>query len=378
MSSVFGDAGMKIGIDARTLNVKGGSKTYASNLLSNIHKRDDITLFGVDRFENYTCVEEKLNQQNPLNRLYYDNIKMPNLLKRHDIDIFHGLKGVGPKLETVKTIITVHDIHVLVYPQFAKFKDLVYWKYFSPISIKRADKIISVSEATKKDLIEKMDVPADKIEVIHESYDSKLYCRREDAYQKVRSFLAEKRIDISNKKIILNVNTVSPRKNIDGVIKAFNQVASTEKDLILIVAGRDGWKTKKTYEEYNRSLFKDQIHFVGFTPDEIVADMYNVAEAFVYPSFYEGFGLPILEAQACGCPVITSNISSMPEVAGRGALLVDPYSVEEISDAMSSIIFDEASREPLIKKGLTNSAKFSWEKCADRTLQVYQEVYDEG
>jgi glycosyltransferase involved in cell wall biosynthesis len=378
MSSVYGDAGMKIGIDARTLNVRGGSKTYASNLLSNIHERNDITLFGVDIFQNYTCVEEKLNQQNPLNRLYYDNIKMPKLLKHHDIDVFHGLKGVGPKSETVKTIITVHDIHVLAYPKFSKFKDLVYWKYFSPISIKRADKIISVSEATKKDLIQKMDIPADKIEVIHESYDSKLYCRREDAHQKVRSFLAEKRIDISNKKIILNVNTVSPRKNIDRVIKAFNQVASTEKDLILIVAGRDGWKTKKTYEEYNRSPFKDQIHFVGFTPDEIVADMYNVAEVFVYPSFYEGFGLPILEAQACGCPVITSNISSMPEVAGRGALLVDPYSVEEISAAMSSIIFDEASREPLIEKGLTNSAKFSWEKCADRTLQVYQEVYNEG
>jgi len=369
---------MKIGVDARALNVKGGSKTYASNLLSNIHKRDNITLFGVNEYENYSCVEEKLDQQNPLNRLYYDNIKMPGLLKSHNIDIFHGLKGVGPKLETVKTIITVHDIHVLAHPQFAKFKDLVYWKYFSPASIKKADKIISVSEATKKDLIEKIDIPADKIEVIHESYDSELYCRRENAYQNVRSFLAEKNIDISDKKIVLNVNTVSPRKNIDGVIKAFNQVANTEEKLILIIAGRDGWKTEKTYEEYDRSPFKDRIHFVGFTPDEIVADMYNVAEAFVYPSFYEGFGLPILEAQACGCPVITSNISSMPEVAGEGALLVDPHNVEEISDAISQIVLDEVSRSSLIEKGLSNSAKFSWGECADRTSQIYQEVYDEG
>ncbi|WP_256621499.1 glycosyltransferase family 4 protein [Methanolobus chelungpuianus] len=369
---------MRVGVDARTLNIKGGSRTYASNLLSNIRDRDDITLFGVDGYEDYTCVEEKLDQQNPLNRLYYDNIKLPKMLKSHDIDIFHGLKGVGPKVEAVKTIITVHDIHVLAYPRFAKFKDLVYWKYFSPASIRRADKIISVSKATKKDLMEKMDIPADRIVVIHESYDSNLYCRREGAYQRVSSFLAEKRIDISNKRIILNVNTVSPRKNIDGVIRAFNLVAGTEEDLVLIIAGRDGWKTRQTYEEYNSSPFKSQIHFVGFTPDEVVADMYNVAEAFVYPSFYEGFGLPILEAQACGCPVITSGISSMPEVAGRGALLVDPYKVEEISDAISDIIADQALRESLIKKGLANSAKFSWEECANKTLQVYQEVYDEG
>ena len=369
---------MKIGIDARTLKVRGGSKTYASNLLSNIHERDDIILFGVNKYENYTCIEEKLNQQNPLNRLYYDNIKLPKLLKSHNIDVFHGLKGVGPKLESVKTIITVHDIHVLAHPQFAKFKDLVYWKYFSPASVKKADKIISVSEATKKDLIEKIDIPADNIEVIYESYDSNLYCRRENSYQNARLFLAEKNIDISDKKIILNVNTVSPRKNIGGVIKAFNQVASTEENIILIVAGRDGWKTEKTYKEYNISPFKNRIHFVGFTPDEIVADMYNVAEAFVYPSFYEGFGLPILEAQACGCPVITSNISSMPEVAGRGALLVDPYNVEDISNAISNIVFDKISRNSLIEKGLNNSTKFSWEECANRTSQIYQEVYDEG
>ncbi|MDD4156763.1 MAG: glycosyltransferase family 1 protein [Candidatus Cloacimonetes bacterium] len=369
---------MKIGIDARTLDVKGGSKTYASNLLSNVHKRENVTLFGINNFENYKCVKEELDQQNPLNRLYYDNIKLPQLLKKYNINVFHGLKGVGPKLKSVKTIITVHDIHVLVYPQFAKFKDLIYWKYFSPMNIKKADKIISVSEATKKDLIEKLNIPADTIKVIHESYDSELYHIRQDSFQKVVSFLSKKEINITNKKIVLNVNTISPRKNVAGVIKAFNLIASNNSDLILIISGREGWKTNEIYYEFRNSPYKNRIYFIGFTPDDIVADLYNVAEVFVYPSFYEGFGLPILEAQACGCPVITSNVSSMPEIAGDGAILVDPYSVEEISNAMSKIVSHDELRNDLIQKGYNNCKRFSWEKCSIDTLKVYKEVYDEG
>jgi len=369
---------MKIGIDARTLNIKGGSKTYASNLLSNIHKRENIILFGINNFENYTCVKEELNQQNPLNRLYYDNIKLPQLLTKYNIDIFHGLKGTGPKLKLVKTIITVHDIHVLVHPQFSKFKDLVYWKYFSPMNIKKADKIISVSEATKKDLIEKLNIPSNNIKVIYESYDSKLYQTKSNSLQKVKSFLHEKNINIDNKKIVLNVNTISPRKNVDGVIKAFNLVASKNNDVLLIISGRDGWKTNEIYNEFRCSPFKNRIHFIGFTPDDIVADLYNVAEVFVYPSFYEGFGLPILEAQACGCPVITSNVSSMPEIAGDGAILVDPYNVKETSSAIFKITSNDELRNELIQKGFNNCKRFSWKKCAADTLEVYNEVYNGG
>lgn len=368
---------MKIGIDARTLSVNGGSKTYASNLLLNIKKRENITLFGIDKFENYKCINEKLNQQSPFYRLYYDNLKLSRLLKKQKITIFHGLKGIAPKLKHIKIIITVHDTIFLVYPQFGTLKELIYWKYISPKDINKADHIIAISNSTKKDLIERLRIHPKNITVIHESYNSNLYKIRKSSYKNINKFLKQKGIDIKDKKIILNVNTISPRKNISGLIKAFNLIAKKNPNLILIISGRDGWKTKKTYEEYNKSYFKNRIYFLGFTPEKIVADLYNIARVFVYPSFYEGFGLPILEAQACGCPVITSNVSSMPEVAGSSGILINPNNVNEIADAIFKVISNKKFRYKLIKKGYENLKRFSWKKCAEETLKVYEEVHNE-
>ncbi len=364
---------IKIGIDARTLNVKGGSKTYASNLLHNIKDRENIILFGVDKFEDYKCVPEKTNQQNPFFRLYYEKFKLPKLLKDYKIDVFHGLKGVAPKINSVKIIITVHDLYVFKYPQYANFKDLIYWRYFSPKYIKKADKIIAVSYATKKDLIDYLKINPNKISVIWESYNNRIY-KINNNTTKTISFFREKNIDIKDKSIILNVNTISPRKNIQRIIQSFNEVAPDRPDTILLVVGRDGWKTRRIYKEYNKSPFKDRIYFIGFVPDEVIADLYNMASVFVYSSFYEGFGLPVLEAQACGCPVITSNVSSMPEVAGEAGILVDPNNVSSISEAISAVVDDNNYRKELITKGFNNIKIFSWEKCAEETKKIYKEV----
>lgn len=361
-------------MDARTLYVKGGSRTYASNLLKNISKKENIVLFGVSEFDGYKCVPEPSNQQNPFFRLYYDYIKLPRLLKKHKMDVFHGLKGVGPKTTKVKTIITVHDLYVLRYPNFASVKDKIYWKYISLRQIKRSDKIIAVSSSTKSDLITFLKIEPEKIKVIYESFNKELYKIRENAKERVINHLEKKSIFIQDTKIILNVNTIQPRKNIVNLIKAFNIIAPHFEDYILIIAGRIGWKTRKIFEEYKKSPFKERIHFIGFAPDEIVADLYNIAKVFVYPSFYEGFGLPILEAQACGCPVVTSNISSMPEVAGDGAELIDPNNAEDIANSVIKILDDKEYRNKLIKKGFENIKRFSWKKCAEDTVKTYEEV----
>jgi glycosyltransferase involved in cell wall biosynthesis len=373
---------MKIGIDARTLNVLGGSKTYASNLLLNIKKRDDIILFGVNKFQDYKCVGEKLNQQNPIFRLYYDYIKLPFLLRKYKIDIFHGLKGIIPSTINCKKVVTVHDIGGFVYPKFSTFKNKVYWGIISTKCIKNSDYIISISKSTEKDIIQFLGEDSDKITCIYEGYNNKIFMKkdRKKSLRRISLFLKQKNIEainIINKNIILNINTISPRKNIINIIKSFNNVADKDDNAILIISGKKGWKYNDVFKEYNKSPFKNKIFFLDYVPDNIISDLYNISSIFIYPSFYEGFGLPILEAQACGCPVITSNVSSMPEVAGKGAILVNPYNINEISKAMRNVLTDKELKYKLIKEGFKNIKRFSWKKCARETLNVYKKIYNE-
>jgi len=363
---------MKIGVDARTLNVKGGSQTYAYNLLANIKERENFVLFGIDKFEDYKCIPTKLNQQNPIARLWYEYIVLPRLIKRMDIGLFHGLKGNGLKVRNVKTVITVHDIMIYLFPHYETFIKSFYWKYITPRNIKKADKIIAVSHVTKKDLVEKMLIDPGKIEVIHESFNSNLYKKKKTSLKELEVYFENNAIPAKGKDILLNVNTITLRKNIDGIIKSFNLIAEKYKNSLLMIVGRDGWKTQKVYEAYNKSPYKDRIYFLGFVSDSIIADLYNIAKVFIYPSFYEGFGLPILEAQACGCPVITSDVSSMPEIAGGSALIIDPENVQSIADAVDVVLEKIQINDELIEKGFDNIRRFSWKKCAEETLKVYQ------
>jgi glycosyltransferase involved in cell wall biosynthesis len=373
---------MKIGIDARTLNVKGGTRTYAQNILDKIGHRDNIILYGIEKFKDYVCINSNGNQLHPINRLIWDFITLPNLLDKHDITLYHGLKGNIPIFSKCKKIVTVHDTISFSYPEHSNKIDYVYWRYFIPYCIKKADHIIAVSKSTKNDLAYFLKISPDKISVIYEAYDDKTYTifNKKDCYKRIKQFLDNKSINVelNDSKIILNVNTIQPRKNIVGIIKAFNQIAHKDNKSKLLICGKKGWKTQDICAEYNRSPFKDRILFLGFVPDQIVADLYNISHVFIYPSFYEGFGLPILEAQACGCPVIASNVSSMPEVAGDGAILVDPYSVEEMANAISEVISNEESRDSLTEKGLKNCNTYSWKKCAEETMKIYEEVYNGG
>jgi len=363
---------IKIGIDARTLRIDGGGKTYAKNLLHNIKKRDNIILFGIDSFENYECIDEKSNQQNPLCRIYYENVTLPHLIKKEGVSIFHGLKGTTPKVSGVTSIVTVLDISNFYYPEFQEWVDSIYWGLIIPRKIKKADKIIAISSSTKNDLVKILNISSSKINVTNLAYDLDLHTFKNECVRDAKNFLKSKDININKKKIILNVNTLSPRKNIVGLIKAFNINAKEDSSLILIISGKDGWKTEEMYTEYHKSSFRNRIYFLGFTPERALIGLYNLATIFVYPSFYEGFGLPILDAQASGCPVITSNISSMPEVAGKGAILINPNNIIDIAKAMKKLIQNKGFRNELIKRGYKNMRNFSWTKCARETENIYE------
>lgn len=371
---------MKIGVDARTFHVKGGSRTYAINLVNSLSNKNNYVLFGVKKYKNFECTGGDISSAS-IKRLLSDLIYFNRLIRQNKIELFHGVKGTLPYGVNCKKVITVHDVLTFIIPCHFNKTDALFWKLFLPRSIRIADKIIAVSEATKKDIIRIFKIPEEKIKVIHEGFQTKLFYPKDKriSLNRIKHYLEnEKNIFIERldkKNIIFNVNTISPRKNIDKLIRSFSEIAKEDNDAILIIAGKKGWKYEEIFNAYENSKYKERIHFLGFAKDDIIAELYNIATLFVYPSLYEGFGLPILEAQSCGCPVVASNISSIPEVLGESGALVNPESTESITYSIVNLLKSERTRDKYIKKGYENLKRFSWEKCAKETEKVYEEVF---
>jgi len=368
---------IKIAIDARTLDVKGGSRTYAKNFLYEFKNKKSAILFGPKKFENFNCHPIKSNQKNPLLKIFWEIFILPHLINKYHVNIFHGLKGFVPPFTYCRTVVTINDLASFVYPETNKFPDNFYWRYLIPFYIKRADHIIAISEATKRDLVKFLGIDPKKITTIHLAYSKKFFFikNREGCYKKVDNLFKQKNINMKNlkqKKIILSVNTIQPRKNIVGLIKAFENIAGENEQVLLFLVGKWGWKYEEIKKTHAFSKYKNRIIFLGFVPDEILADLYNISFLLAYPSFYEGFGLPILEAQACGCPVITSDISSMPEIAGKGAIIINPYDINQITKAIEELINNKRLRDKLIKEGHKNIKRFSWKKTASETMEIYK------
>ncbi len=255
-----------------------------------------------------------------------------------------------------KLVLTIHDIAFLTYAKsFSRFFRL-YYTFLIPFNIKRADQIITISEASKKEILRLFPNVEDKINIISQGIDSK--------YKIINEF--------KKKKQILYVGSINERKNIIGVIEAFEKLPK-ELDYDLIIVGNFFnlfSLSDKMKETIQRAKFNNKIIFKEGLNDKELIEEYNLSTVFIFPSFYEGFGFPPLEAMACGTPVITSNISSMPEVCGDAAMYVDPYDVDDISKKIEFLLANEEERERLIKKGLERVKHFTWEKSAKKHLDV--------
>ncbi len=292
----------------------------------------------------------------------------------------------------LKTVVTVHDLGSEYLPKMHQLKQQLYLKYITKYQLRSATKLIAVSKATKEDLLKKAGVDEKKIEVVYEGFDQKLFKPARNASTSVAGGpTIPDALVTSLKQYYLFVGTIQPRKNLERLIKAFaiyssNEVRSYHKNINilkvssrmhsnnnLVIVGQKGWLSEDIYKLPKKLGIEERVKFLGYVPDEKMPALYSNALALVFPSLFEGFGLPILEAQACGCPVITSNTSSMPEIAGKGAILVDPYSVDDIVSGMSRIMNHEL-RIKLIKAGFENVKRFSWEKCARETLRVLESV----
>ena len=285
------------------------------------------------------------------------------------IDLYHATDFVlPPTLPSTKTLLTVHDLSFVRVPETASPSLKAYLDRVVPLSVKRADHILADSQATKNDLIELYAVKSKKISVLLTGVD-KRFKPSNTGEMTIRN-----KYSVGDRPYLFTIGTVQPRKNYARIIQSLAKLREEGHDLDLVIAGGHGWLADPIYQTIQETQMTDYVKLIGFADDEDIPTLYTNAECVVFPSLYEGFGYPVLEGMACGTPVITSNISSLPEVAGDAALMVNPYDVDAITNAIRSIITDDELRKTLTERGFEQIKHFTWEKSAQQLHQIYTDL----
>lgn len=283
-------------------------------------------------------------------------------------ELFHATEHLLLPLRTVPTVLTVHDLIFRHLPAHHKPLNRWYLNLAMPLYCRRAMHVVTISKCTARDLVSAYGVPKEKITVVPEAADPRFHPQPLDTVTAVR---ARYGLPV---RYLLFVGTIEPRKNLTRLLAAFEIVHTDGLTDGLVIAGRRGWLCDDFFAALERSSARDAVILPGYVPDEDLPSIYAGAQALVFPSLYEGFGLPVLEAMACGTPVLASRASSMPEVGGRAASYFDPTSVEEMADNVRHLLRDNALKEEMQIEGLAQAAHFSWKKAAAETEAVYSAV----
>jgi glycosyltransferase involved in cell wall biosynthesis len=374
---------MKIAIDVRTvLPNRSGVGNYVLHLTENLIRVDPDSLYYFLTFKkNIPLLGALDGRENPMLTVFshenhpmgdfWEHFILPLRLKKRGIDIFHGPASLIPfRKDHYKTVVTIHDLVAFLFSETIPLKYGAYMRYLLRHAVKKADKIISVSYHTREDLVRILNVPKEKIVVIHEA-PSPIF--RSYPPEEVRTVL-ENRYGI-RKKYIYHLGNIEPRKNLINLLEAFTLVCrETGSDYQLVVSGQKGWLIRSLSRFLKTYPLQDQVLFTGYVPHQDLPYFMNGAELFVFPSLYEGFGLPVLEAMRCGTPVISSNLSSIPEIAGNAAVLVDPTDVQALAGEIVRLLRSREERERRSRLGLVQAARFSWAEVARKTLEVYRSV----
>lgn len=371
---------MRIGIDGRAAKWYRGTGigTYTYQLikcLNNIDSINNYLLFMPESFKNdiYLKKNFKLDNAPQSDKInFWEQINIPNIIKNNKIDLYHvPQNGVGlPINKNCRFIITLHDVIPYRMPETVSNRYLKIFSEYIPKIVPLCDGIITVSNFSKKDIVKSFNFPENKIYVTH--------LASEDIYKpmdkRISRYVARKYYSITED-YILYVGGFSPRKNILGLIDSFSKlITSYKKPLFLVIAGKKG-ESYNIYKERTEKLnISDKVLFPGFISIEHLPYIYNAANLFVYPSFYEGFGLPPIEAMACGIPVITSNTTSLPEVVGKGALLINPLNKTNLCEAMLEVLSDNNLKNKLISSGIKRSSELSWKKTIKNTINIYNKI----
>lgn len=311
-----------------------------------------------------------------LTRLWFRaRIPLPVETFTGPLSLFHATDFVLPPLRRgTRSIVQVHDLSFLRVPEASPPALRSWLERVVPASVRRADHVLSDSCATRDDLLEFYDVsPGTAVTVLHGGVDGRFRPRPAQEQQAVRN-----KYHLDQWPFVLTIGTLQPRKNHRRLMQAFSRLTQADRDLRLVIGGGAGWLSEPFYRQLRESGIEDRVHLTGFVDDADLPALYSAAEVFAFPSLYEGFGLPVLEAMACATPVVTSNVSSLPEVAGDAALLIDPHDVEALADALRRLLDDGELRRQLIAAGQARAAQFSWRRAALELLEVYRVVGDLG
>jgi len=351
---------MKIGFNAYFLKgLRAGIGRYSWNVLEGLRK---IALN--DRFS--IC-------DNPLglNKFLFEQVYLPFKLWQDRPAVFFSPSMILPFWGKTPSVMVVYDLVFDLFPQYYRgLINQLYLKLFFAPSLLRAKKIIAISESTKMDLVNIYQVPPEKVRVIHLA-----------AAEEYKIITDQARLSAIKRKYslpdnyLLFVGTVEPRKNVRGLLQAyFSLPLSIRERHRLVICGQKGWGYKVLQAWLQDQPARDEVVFLNYVDEADLPAIYNQAALFVYPSFYEGFGLPVLEAMACGVPTITSKTSSIPEVAGDAAILIDPNDPAQLAEKISQVLADNALAEELRANGLKQASKFSWQKTAQETMKLIKEL----
>lgn len=307
--------------------------------------------------------------RHPILWLIWYEVSVYRKLKRIKPDVFISMDGMIPLRSKVKSIAVIHDIAFESFPEAVPFLVRKYYQLFFPLYARKATKIITVSEFSQKDIAEKYHLSPDKIHVVYNGHQGVFKPLDKAEISKIREEISR------GYPYFLYNGSLHPRKNVSNLLKAFDLFKEKDRQNIkLVISGRRAWKTKEMERVYENMNFKDEVIFTGWLPEKKLAELTASALAFVYVSLFEGFGIPVLNAMYCDVPVIVSNTSSLPEVAGDAALYTAPADFRQLADLMHLISVDEFLRKDLIEKGRKQREKFSWVKSAEGFYEVIRNL----
>ena len=371
----------QVGINAHLLSRQAGYRSagvhgYIHNLLlrlpaveqgANLHYTIYRGTGPPEPGERMAIVRSRWPTGRPWVRILWEQLALP----WQRMDLLHSTAFITPLISPWPTVITVYDLSFLHYPAAFTPGRQAYLRLFAQLSCRRAQRVIAISQSTRRDLVRQWKLPAAKIDVAYPGVGGQfrpLPAAELNAFR-VRRGLPER--------FILALGTLQPRKNLVRLVQAYGRLRAQGAKTKLVLAGGKGWLYQEILAEIERLNLDNDVILPGFVPDNELALWYNAAALLAYPSLYEGFGLPVVEAMACGTPVVSSNVSSMPEAAGSAGLLVDPHNTEALANALHRALTEAALREEMQAKGLAQAARFSWTGTAAATVAAYQRVLGE-
>lgn len=319
-------------------------------------------------YPNITMRPAAFDTESPLKRIVWEQAIQPFALARGGFDLYHAMAFVSPLRLKAPSVVTIYDLSFVHYPERLTRARRLYLQKFTPLACKRATRVIAISHSTAHDLTATLDIPPEKIDIAAPGYDREVFHPLPQA--QIDEF---RRIKNLPSQFWLFIGTIEPRKNLATLFEAYAQLPAHNRPK-LVIGGGKGWDTEPIFAAVKRLGLSEDVQFVGFIPTDELALWYNCADVFIYPSVFEGFGLPVLEAMACGIPVICSDASSLPEVVGEAGITVPPHDISAWHEALIRARDDQVWRITARARGFVEASRYGWAETAYQTMMSYNKV----